>query len=187
MDIEVLSFQRLAHRVFEEVGGPKEKLLGDLGRNMVLRKVISEMEEKLQILNKSVKQAGFMLALGNIISEFQQYDIAPEALLEKKETIKSQILEAKINDLFLIFQGFKKYMKEKYITSEETLDILANKIEACSFLNGAYIWIDGFYGFTPQQYKILYKLIKKAEIINISLTLDLVKTCFHLVMNRIIL
>lgn len=172
MDIEVLSFQRLAHRVFEEVGGPKEKLLGDLGRNMVLRKVISEMEEKLQILNKSVKQAGFMLALGNIISEFQQYDIAPEALLEKKETIKSQILEAKINDLFLIFQGFKKYMKEKYITSEETLDILANKIEACSFLDGAYIWIDGFYGFTPQQYKILYKLIKKAEIINISLTLD---------------
>lgn len=172
MDVEILSFQRLAHRVFEEVGGPHEKLLGDLGRNMVLRKVIDGMEEKLQILNKSVKQPGFMQTLGNIISEFQQYDIAPETLSESKDNVKSTILKEKLNDLCLVFQGFKNYMKEKYITSEEILDVLANKIESCSFLEGAHIWIDGFYGFTPQQYRIIYQLLKKAEIMHISLTLD---------------
>jgi len=172
IDVEILSFQRLAHRVFEEVGGPSEKLLGDLGRNMVLRKVIDGIEEELEILNKSVKQPGFMQTLGNVISEFQQYDVVPETLLENKENVRSSILRAKLNDLFLVFQGFKNYMKEKYITSEEILDILVKKIENCSFLEGAHIWIDGFYGFTPQQYRIIYQLLKKAKIVNISLTLD---------------
>ena len=172
MGVEILSFQRLAHRVFEEVGGPSEKLLGDLGRNMVLRKVIDGMEDELQILNKSVKQPGFMQTLGNIISEFQQYDIVPETLVEKRDIVRSTILKAKLNDLCLVFQGFKDYMTKKYITSEEILDILANKIEECRFLEGAHIWIDGFYGFTPQQYRIIYQLLKKAEIVHIALTLD---------------
>ncbi|WP_058486819.1 helicase-exonuclease AddAB subunit AddB [Defluviitalea phaphyphila] len=172
MNVEILSFQRLAHRVFEEVGKPKEKFLGDLGRNMVIRKVIDQMEEELQILNKSARQPGFIKNLGSMISEFQQYDIIPETLLEKKEIIKSPILEAKINDLYLVFKRFKNYMKEKYITSEEILDVLTYKIEESFFLDGANIWIDGFYGFTPQQYRILYKLLQKVEIVNISLTLD---------------
>ncbi|NLK20696.1 MAG: hypothetical protein GX308_01135, partial [Epulopiscium sp.] len=30
IEVEVLSFERLAYRIFEEVGGPTEKLLGDL-------------------------------------------------------------------------------------------------------------------------------------------------------------
>ncbi|NLK20836.1 MAG: helicase-exonuclease AddAB subunit AddB, partial [Epulopiscium sp.] len=141
--------------------------------NMVLRKVIDDMEEELKVFHKSVRQQGFMQTLGEMICEFQQYDVTPEALLGKIETIKDRpMLESKIRDLYLIFSGFKNYIKEKYITTEETLDILTSKIESSTILEKALIWIDGFYGFTPQQYRILYGLLKKVEKISISLTLD---------------
>jgi len=173
MAVEILSFQRLAFRIFEELGPPREKFLGELGRNMVLSKVIDDISEELKIYHKSVKQPGFMQNLGDMICEFQQYDVSPTDLLEKKEFIKDRpILEAKINDLFLIYQNFNNYIKEKYITSQETLDLLAQKIGDSNFLENAYIWIDGFYGFTPQQYRILTGLFKKAKEVSISLTLD---------------
>lgn len=173
MEIEILSFQRLAFRVFEELGAPREKLLGELGRNMVLRKVIDDISEELNIYHKSVKQPGFMKNLGDMICEFKQYDISPCDLLDKRELVKNRpILEAKINDLLLVYQAFNDYIKEKYITLEENLDFLAAKIKDSTFLENAYIWIDGFYGFTPQQYRILVELFKKAKEVSLTLTLD---------------
>ena len=134
MEIEILSFQRLAFRVFEELGAPREKLLGELGRNMVLRKVIDDISEELNIYHKSVKQPGFMKNLGDMICEFKQYDISPCDLLDKRELVKNRpILEAKINDLLLVYQAFNDYIKEKYITLEENLDFLAAKIKDSTF------------------------------------------------------
>ena len=42
MNIDVLSFGRLAHRIFEEVGGNDRIILDDTGKNLVLRKIAGE-------------------------------------------------------------------------------------------------------------------------------------------------
>ena len=41
MDLDIVSFERLAFRVFEEQGVPMPVLLDDMGKTMVLRKVAS--------------------------------------------------------------------------------------------------------------------------------------------------
>ena len=45
-------------------------------------------------------------------------------------------------------------------------------MHATDLYNGAEIWIDGFAGFTPQEYKVIRQLLKKAERVNISLCTD---------------
>jgi ATP-dependent helicase/nuclease subunit B len=171
---EVLSFQRMAYRIFGEMGGPSQKMIGDLGKNMILRKVIDQMKEKLQIFHKSIKQPGFMQTLSDMITEFHQYDIHPETLVDSEQKLEDRpTLKAKVNDLYLIYDEFQRYIEEQYITTEQTLDILFGKIETCTFLDDAEIWIDGFYGFTPQQYRILSQLLKKVRRINITVPLDI--------------
>ena len=49
MNIDVLSFERLAHRIFEEVGGEHRKILEDTGKNMVLRRLAEENKDRLTL------------------------------------------------------------------------------------------------------------------------------------------
>ena len=44
--VQVLSFNRLAHRLFTMMGGPPGKLADDLGKQMLLRKVIFEAADR---------------------------------------------------------------------------------------------------------------------------------------------
>ena len=43
MNIDVLSFGRLSHRIFEEVGGNDKPVLDDTGKSLVLRRVAAEL------------------------------------------------------------------------------------------------------------------------------------------------
>ena len=47
MNIDVVSFQRLAYRVFEELAVKNLKVLDDMGKSMVLRKVAANKRKEL--------------------------------------------------------------------------------------------------------------------------------------------
>ncbi|MBQ8627427.1 MAG: hypothetical protein IJ419_14885, partial [Agathobacter sp.] len=46
MNIDVLSFQRLAFRIFDELGMADLQILEETGKNLVLRKVAQEKEQE---------------------------------------------------------------------------------------------------------------------------------------------
>ena len=50
LNIDVLSFQRLAYRIFEETGGAMEVLLDDTGKSMVLQKLVQQHRKNLPYL-----------------------------------------------------------------------------------------------------------------------------------------
>ena len=47
MNIDVVSFQRLAYRIFEELAVENLQILDDMGKSMVLRKVAAEKSRQL--------------------------------------------------------------------------------------------------------------------------------------------
>ena len=64
--VEVLSFTRLARRVFDQVGGATRVLLNEQGRQMVLRKIIDDNSAQLTVYKKR-PAAGIRPRLGNSI------------------------------------------------------------------------------------------------------------------------
>ena len=46
-------------------------------------------------------------------------------------------------------------------------------------MNYAYVWIDAFNGFTPQEYKIIEALYKYTNDVNIAFTVDTPKTYYE--------
>ena len=75
MNIDVLSFGRLAYRVFEETGGSSLPVLDDEGKNLILRKIAGDYEQDLKVLRGNMKKPGYISEVKSVLSEFVQYDI----------------------------------------------------------------------------------------------------------------
>lgn len=77
MNVDVVSFNRLAYRIFDELGMGGINILEETGKNLVLRRVAREQQENLVLMKASMKRAGYISEIKSIISELTQYRIAP--------------------------------------------------------------------------------------------------------------
>ena len=55
MNIDVLSFARLAFRVMEETGESGRKVLDDEGKNLILRNIAGKLEPSLKVIKANLK------------------------------------------------------------------------------------------------------------------------------------
>lgn len=174
----VLSFKTLSNIVFSQVGGLTDININSSGRSMMIYKALEGVSEDLKIFSKASTQPGFIGTIADMISEFKQYSITPDALENVAGELQSETLKLKLQDISKIYDSYEKILHENYVDSQDLLASLADKIELCSYFNNAKIYIDEFTGFTPNQYKVIRSLLTKASEVNITLTLDnnLVKT-----------
>ena len=160
MNIDVLSFGRLAHRIFEEVGGNQRLVLDDTGKSLVLRKIAGDKEQELKVLRGNLKKQGYIGEVKSILSEFVQYRVDEEALEKVAECAGEQsYLYWKLHDISKVYRGFQEYLAEKYITNEEMLDVLCHVVGKSEILKDSVIALDGFTGFTPVQDALLRELL----------------------------
>jgi len=173
MNIDVLSFRRLAYRVMEETGALQLPLLDDIGKKLVLGKIVEEQKNNLILYKNKVKMSGFVEEIKSVIAELYQYGIGGAELVRMQEAAaKKPVLRAKLTDIALIRDSFQKYIDEKYITSEELLTVLCREIPKSDKLKGCTIFLDGFTGFTPIQYKVIEMLLCHAKDVTVTITAD---------------
>ncbi|MDP4089808.1 MAG: helicase-exonuclease AddAB subunit AddB [Bacillota bacterium] len=169
---EVLSFKRLCHRVFSEVGGVTLKRIDDTGKSMLIYSILEEYSSEMTIYEKAGKKQGFIDIASDAIKEFKRYNITPELIGASIERIQNETLSRKLHDLKLLYERFQEVLHKSYIDAEDEMDLLAEKIDLCPIYDGAEIWIDEFSTFTPQQYIVIEKLMKKCRRVNVTLTID---------------
>lgn len=173
MNIDVVGFYRLSYRVFEELSYIPKELLNDEGKSMVIRKVMGECRKDLLVFGSSMEKQGFIEEMKSFFAETYQYDVSLEKLKETLESFEHRdSLTLKMKDIVLILEKFEEYMKDRYLVSEQLLDVLAQKITESAKLKDATIYIDGFTGFTPIQNKVLKKLLPYAKKIVAAFTID---------------
>ena len=172
LNIDVLSFNRLAHRIFDNAGGNTKEIIDDTGKNLILRTVVSEHEKELTVLKKNISRPGCINEIKSVISEFVQYEIRPEDVLKLSEGKEKKYLSAKLKDIYILYKAFREKIEEKFVTREELLDRAAEAAKRAEFLKGAHIYFDDFTGFTPIQYRFLTALFNYVEEASVSLDYD---------------
>lgn len=173
MNIDVLSFVRLSHRIFEEVGRETKRVLDDEGKNLILRKIAGEQEEELIVLKGNLKKQGYISEVKSVISEFTQYGIGFEKLDAFMETLEPEsYLYYKLKDIRKVYEGFEEYLADRYITKEELLDVLSDVVPESAILKGSVVVLDGFTGFTPVQNKLLGELMQVCSKVVVTVEMD---------------
>lgn len=169
MNIDVLSFGRLAHRIFDAAGGNNRTILDDTGKSLILRRLASRKEKELTAIGRNLRKIGYISEVKSVISEFLQYDISETFLQEILQNNQERIiLHDKLNDIAVLYHDFLDFMKEKYITTEELLDCAMQIADRAAFLKNSEIYFDGFTGFTPVQNRFLGKMMCLSEKVEIS-------------------
>lgn len=166
---QVLSFRRLAWQVLQEVGGAARPVIGDLGKRMVLRSLVQRRAGELQVFDRVADRPGFVDQLARTISELHAFGHGPEDL---QIPSASGTLGAKLHDLALILGDFRAYLQDRFTDPDDYLNLLARGLRESQRLRGARVWVDGFQGFTPQEFAVLASLFRVAESVVVTLCLD---------------
>lgn len=174
MNIDVLSFERLAFRVLEETGDIRGELLEETGKSMVLRRVAQEKKKDLKILGAKMDKQGYVSQLKSMVSELRQYEITSQDL-EKvlKEVENKPELYYKLKDISILYQGFFDYLGENFYTQEEILDVLGRVAEKSGKIKDSVLVLDGYTGFTPIQLQLLEKLLVLSSQVYVTVTMGM--------------
>lgn len=172
LNIDVLSFGRLSHRILEEVGTKEMPVLDDTGKSLVLQKIAADLKEQLPAMGSLLHKQGYIHEVKSAISEFMQYGISTQdmdKLIASAE--KRGALAMKLRDLKTLYRGFQDYIRDHFITTEETLDVLRRSLVKSKILQGSVVVFDGFTGFTPIQNRLIQELMRVCEETIVTVTI----------------
>lgn len=170
-NIDIVSFERLAYRIFEELAVETPAVLDDMGKSLVLRKVAAARKKNLRLFGSHLEQSGFIGELKSMLSELFQYGISGETIREMADSADSAMLRQKLSDMSELYEGFREYTRERFIAQEEILDILCRVLPKSRLIRGSVVILDGYTGFTPVQYRLLELLLTCCRQVVVTVTM----------------
>lgn len=176
MNIDVIGFNRLSYRVFDELNVKPARVLEDFGKSMLIRQVAGQNKDALTVFGGCIDKSGFIDEVKSLMSEMYQYDISGEKL----ETVinaldmsgENPILLRKLQDMQVIFSAFSDRIRDSYIVAEQMTELLSQYVDQSDNIRNSTIVLDGFTGFTPIQLNLLRRIMACARDVKVVLTMD---------------
>lgn len=168
LEVQVLTFKRLCHRIYNEFGFKKEAI-SKSGKAMLIYSIMKNYESELALLKGVDKKQGLVETVCDLISEFKRYNVTPDMLMQN--TTKDSRLANKLKELAYIYKEYEAKINGQFMDEDDDLRVITSYIEKSKIVANAKIWIDGFDGFTPQELEVIKSLNKVADI-SIALSSD---------------
>ncbi len=175
IDLEVLSFRRLANHLFRHLGGLSFNDIDEGGRLLIMWRVLRETCAFLRVYNtvdeKNTSFAELMLAT---VNELKQFAITPAMLdlASVKLKDKHKALSDKLYDISFVYGTYQSFLSNEYNDPADELTKLADTLDNSGFFNGYSVYFDSFDGFTPQQYGVIKHIITQSDSVTFSLCYD---------------
>ena len=152
INAEVITFNRMAYRVLNEVGGMINTRLTKSGKSMLIYSILKSSNNNLTLLNKSDENIDLCI---RTISEFKKNQISITDLRNELNNINDNYLKIKLQDMILIYEKFENNIQNKYIDETDLLTQLSQNIQKTEIFKNSLIYIDEFVGFTKQELDII--------------------------------
>ena len=95
-NIDILSFNRLAIKIFKELNINLPNILDDIAKAIIIKKVANDNKKDLYLWKDKFSKYGFLDKFKSLISELYQYDIKASQIkkvIEDNTTEKTKLLE----------------------------------------------------------------------------------------------
>ncbi len=172
--LHILSFERLAEFVLENLQVHAPESLAEEGRVMVLRALILRHEKELKLFRRSARRPGFASQLSQLLRELQQHRLTPDKL--RVFAAKSDLpadLQTKLHDLALLAQAHADWLETNNLQDDNRLLDTATAA-LCSNPRQLFacLWLDGFAEMTPQEMDLLAAVLPGCGRATLAFCLD---------------
>ena len=120
LNIDVLSFNRLAYRVFSETGEESEELLEEIGKTFMLEKIALDLKKQLPYYGATLARPQNLAEMKALISELGEYRVDEEKFSYLREACAGRpLLSGKLADLEVIRTAFRERLEERMLPKED--------------------------------------------------------------------
>lgn len=173
MDLRVVDFNALGHKVVNEAGGGKLQLIDKYGSQMLLTKVLGQVDKELTVYRGFSWKSSFIDRIYGVISDMKRYGVEPKMLAETIGKLdENTYLKYKLADINKIYDKYQQLIESKYLDAEDYILFYGEKILNSPMVAESEIWIYGFDTFTPKNLLIIERLIKASRKVNIVMTYE---------------
>ena len=168
---EVLSFTRLANRVFSVHGGLAAPTLDEGGRLLLLCTALKSVADQLKVYQRPSRKPAFLSSLLATVDELKSCCITPEHLWTAGEETGGSEGD-KLTDLSLIYGAYEAMTARQWADPRDKLTRLAETLAKTGWAAGKEFYVDAFTDFTPQERQVLSVLLDQGETVTVALTCD---------------
>lgn len=170
---EVLTFSRLADRVFSEVGGLAQQMLTPAGQLLTLQEAARRVQGGLSVWNGLADKPELLKEALRLIDECKTCAVAPEALFAASAECDDAALAGKLGDLAQLLTAYERLCDESLPDPRDRLTHLRDRLGECHVLDGAAVYLDGFLGFTPQELAVIDAMLAAGAPLAAAVTCDM--------------
>ncbi len=169
---EVLSFSRLQDNILRKIGGISAKILKDSDKIIFMNRALKSIANELKVWGKYANSLNFAKTILDTVGEFKICAISAEEIKNAQLLTDNNSLADKLFDLALIYETYELLIAERYIDPVDKLTKLYHNLESFPYFKEKTVFIDGFKGFTGQQFKVLGRILAQADDVYITFTND---------------
>lgn len=170
--VTVLSFSSLADTLTRLCGGGARGVLTDADKILFMNKTLLALRDELYIWRRYLASPGFASKVVDMIGEFKVSAIFPDDLDKVCEKLDASALKEKIKALSLVYRTYDAMLSGRFIDPADKLDKLYNDLKNYKFFSNKTVFIDGFKGFTGQQYRIIDVILATAKSVTVAALCD---------------
>ena len=172
---EVLTFSRLADRVFAVVGGLAQQMRTPEGQLLTLQEAARRVQVGLTAWSGLADKPELLSETLALIDECKSCMIEPETLFRASEESaldEDAALSAKLRDLAQILTQYDSLCGETLPDPRDRLTHLRDGLAESHVLDGAEIYLDGFLSYTPQELAIIEVMLSSGVPLTAAVTCD---------------
>lgn len=173
LDLEVLSFRRLANRVARIYGGLCYRYLDDGGKFLMLWATAVQTAPHLALYQKqALGDMGFLERLSATFAAFGHSNLSPEQLEEAATKMADDhpFVAKKLKDLSLLYSVYQTMLHKDHADPEDDLLHLADQLCTNKPFAEYTVYIDAFQGYTAREFLVLEALLPHVQHATITLT-----------------
>lgn len=178
MGIQIVGFARLAYLVLQARGTVRDGV-SELGQKVILQRLLRQYEDEFSLLQTAARQANFATTAGQFIAECRSFCISPEMLRRAADNLGDSTLGRKLQDIALLYDSYVRFLTDHFGSADDILTVLAKTVPDDAYIRDAYVWVDGFQWFTPEQLAILEAIEGTAKAMTVTLTIDGTNVAAH--------
>ena len=175
-NIEVLSFSRLAERLLADSNRMPKQIADDGTKAILMSMAIENLQDNLSVYLKYKKSPALLNELLSFYGEMKKCCITPDEMSQMAQSVKRKSFQNKLSELSMIFDLYESMLNEKFCDEAEYLNLLYDLLCENKFFKGKNVFVDGFSGFSKQEYNILERIIEDSNEVYVTFCCDTTKS-----------